>query len=47
MQIKKKDFDEFSLRKGHVYMTSFGDLETSRIIFPGEERNRDVIKAFV
>lgn len=27
--------DEFSLRKGHVYMTSFSDLEAFRVVFPG------------
>jgi transposase len=39
--------DEFSLRKGHVYMTSFGDLEASRVIFLGEGRKKGVVKAFV
>lgn len=38
--------DEFSLRKGHVYMTSFGDLERSRVVFLGEGRKRGVIKDF-
>jgi len=28
-----ESFDEFSLRKGHVYMTSFGDLEASGVIW--------------
>ncbi len=39
--------DEFSLRKGHVYMTSFGDLEASRVIFLGEGRKKGVIRAFI
>ena len=39
--------DEFSLRKGHVYMTSFGDLEASRVIFLGEGRKKGVVKAFI
>jgi transposase len=39
--------DEFSLRKGHVYMTSFGDLEASRVIFLGEGRKKEVIKALI
>ena len=38
--------DEFSLRKGHVYMTSFADLEASRVVFLGEGRKRGVIEAF-
>lgn len=39
--------DEFSIRKGHVYMTSFGDLEASRVIFLGEGRKKGVVKAFI
>ncbi len=39
--------DEFSLRKGHVYMTSFGDLEASRVVFLGEGRKRGVIEDFI
>jgi len=39
--------DEFAIRKGHVYMTSFGDLETSRVIFLGEGRKKGVVKAFL
>lgn len=42
----KLGIDEFSLRKGHVYMTSFGDLERSRVVFLGEGRKRGVIKDF-
>jgi transposase len=43
---RKLGIDEFSLRKGHVYMTSFGDLERSRVVFLGEGRKRGVIKDF-
>jgi transposase len=39
--------DEFSLRKGHVYMTSFGDLEAARVVFLGEGRKKGVIKTFI
>jgi len=39
--------DEFSLRKGHVYMTSFSDLEASRVIYLGESRRKEVIEEFV
>lgn len=39
--------DEFSIRKGHVYMTSFGDLEASRVIFLGEGRKKGVVEAFI
>jgi len=39
--------DEFSLRKGHDYMTSFSDLEAARVIFLGESRKKGVIREFV
>jgi transposase len=39
--------DEFSLRKGHVYMTSFSDLEASRVIYLGENRRKEVVEEFV
>jgi transposase len=38
--------DEFSLRKGHVYMTSFSDLEASRVIYLGESRKKEVVEEF-
>jgi len=38
--------DEFSLRKGHVYMTAFSDLDTSRVIFLGEGRKKGVVEDF-
>jgi transposase len=43
----KLGIDEFSIRKGHVYMTSFSDLGASRVIFLGEGRKKGVIKAFI
>lgn len=39
--------DEFSLRKGYVYMTSFSDLEASRVIYLGESRRKEVVEEFV
>lgn len=39
--------DKFSLRKGHVYMTSFSNLGVSRVIFLGEGRKKGVVKTFV
>ena len=38
--------DEFSVRKGHEYMTSFSDIDASRVIFTGESRRKKVIKEF-
>jgi len=38
--------DEFSVRKGHEYMTSFSDIDASRVIFTGESRRREVIEEF-
>lgn len=44
---RKLGIDEFSLRKGHVYMTTFSDLEASRVVFLGEGRDKGVVGAFV
>jgi len=38
--------DEFSVRKGHKYMTSFSDIDSSRVIFTGESRRKEVIGEF-
>jgi transposase len=46
-EFRKLGIDEFSLRKGHVYMTSFSDLGASRVIFLGEGRKKGVVGAFV
>jgi len=43
----KLGIDEFAIRKGHVYMTSFGDLEASRVVFLGEGRKKGVIETFI
>ena len=39
--------DEFSVRKGQVYMTSFSDLEASRVVFLGEGRKKGVVQSFI
>jgi len=44
---RKLGIDEFSIRKGHVYMTSFGDLEASRVVFLGEGRKKGVVEEFL
>lgn len=38
--------DEFSARKGYVYMTSFSDLEASRVLYVGESRRKEVVEEF-
>jgi len=43
----KLGLDEFSLRKGHVYMTSFSDLDASRVLYLGEGRKKGVIQDFM
>ena len=39
--------DEFSARKGHVFMTSFSDLEASRVVYVGESRRKEVVGDFI
>ena len=38
--------DEFSVRKGHNYMTSFSDIAASRVIFVAETRRKEVVAEF-
>jgi transposase len=38
--------DEFSVRKGHKYMTSFSDIDASRVIFVAESRRKGVVWEF-
>jgi len=45
--LRKLGMDEFSKRKGHVYMTSFSDLETSRVLFVAEGRRKGVVEDFI
>ena len=40
-EFRKLGIDEFSLCKGHVYMTSFSDLGTSRVIFLGKGAKKE------
>jgi len=46
-EFRKLGIDEFSLRKGHVYMTSFSDLDGARVIYLGEGRKKEIIEEFV
>lgn len=39
--------DEFSLKKGHTYMTVFTDLETGRILHAVEGRSKEDIQPFL
>ena len=39
--------DEFSIRKGHDYMTQFTNLETGQIIFAVEGRDQKAITPFL
>ena len=47
MNLKYLGIDEFSLRKGHNYMTIFIDLQTGRIIKAVEGRSADDIQPFL
>jgi transposase len=38
--------DEFSVRKGHNYMTAFSDIDAARVIFVAESRGKEVVDAF-
>ena len=46
-KIRYLGIDEFSLRKGHNYMTIFIDLQTGRIIYAVEGRSANDIQAFL
>ena len=39
--------DEFSIKKGHKYMTVFLDLRTGRIIYACEGRSIEKIEPFL
>jgi len=39
--------DEFSIKKGHEYMTIFTDLESGRIVHAVEGRSKEVIQPFL
>lgn len=38
--------DEFSVRKGHDYMTAFSDIDAARVVFVAESRGKEVVDAF-
>jgi transposase len=44
---KRLGIDEFSLRKGQVYMTAFSDLDASRVVFLAEGRKKGVVGEFI
>ena len=46
-KIKYLGVDEFSLRKGHNYMTIFIDLQSGRIVHAVEGRSKDDIQPFL
>ena len=46
-EVRYIGIDEFSLKKGHEYMTIFTDLETGRILHAVEGRSKDDIRPFI
>ena len=38
--------DEFSIRKGHHYMTAFSDIDASRVLYVAETRQKGVVDEF-
>jgi transposase len=46
-KVKYIGVDEFSLRKGHEYMTVFTDLETGRILHAVEGKGKEEIRPFL
>jgi transposase len=46
-KVRYLGIDEFSLRKGHVYMTVFLDLERGRIVHAVEGKSKDAIAPFL
>lgn len=38
--------DEFSVRKGHDYITTFSDIDESRVLYVAESRRKEVIGEF-
>jgi len=46
-KIKYLGIDEFSLRKGHNYMTIFIDIQSGRIIHAVEGTSKDAVKPFL
>jgi transposase len=46
-KIKRIGIDEFSLRKGHEYMTTFTDLDRGRIVHAVEGKSKEDIRPFL
>lgn len=46
-KVKHIGIDEFSLRKGHQYMTVFTDIDTGRILHAVEGKGKDEIRPFL
>jgi transposase len=44
--LTKAGTDECAARKGHRYITTFCDLEASRVVFVAEGRGKDTVKRF-
>jgi transposase len=45
--LKYLSIDEFSIKKGHTYMTIFIDIETGRIIYATEGRTKEDLLSFL
>ncbi len=46
-KLKYLSIDEFSIKKGHKYMTIFVDIETGRIIYATEGRSKEDLQVFL
>ncbi len=46
-KVKYIGVDEFSIRKGHEYMTVFTDIETGRVLHAVEGKGRDDVRPFI
>jgi transposase len=45
-RVRRIAIDEFSVAKGHVYMTVVMDLDTSRVLHVGNDRNQESLQKF-
>ena len=45
-QVRRIGVDELSRKKGHVYVTGVYDLNTARLLWAGEGRKRETLRAF-
>lgn len=46
-EVTRIGIDECSKQKGHQYITTFCDLDRSRVLYVAEGRKKDTVKAFV